>query len=388
MSRIEFHNICKRYSPELPLTINHANLTIEQGEFCVFVGPSGCGKSTLLRMVAGLEDITTGDLLIDGQRVNALPPAQRGVSMVFQSYALYPHMTVRENMAFGLRVMGSDKTEIDRKVMAAAAVLQLTPLLDRLPKALSGGQRQRVAIGRAIVKQPKVFLFDEPLSNLDAALRVQTRLEIAKLHKDIGSASMIYVTHDQVEAMTLANKIVLLHTGDLIQERGSVAQVGTPMDLYHRPASRFVAEFIGSPKMNLLKGRLLSVRPEQALVELEGFTGQPVELAVNATHLQVGDAVQLGVRPEHTPLVGVDSDSLTKGHGTSIPAQVKHLERLGDASLLYVDLGPHQALFTAKVDGSASQPAGSVVHLHLQPEQLHLFGPDGLACPRTVQLPF
>ena len=204
MSRIDFQNVCKRYAPELPLTINNANLTIDQGEFCVFVGPSGCGKSTLLRMVAGLEDITSGDLLIEGQRVNDLPPAKRGVAMVFQSYALYPHMTVAENMAFGLRVLGSDKAEIDRKVKAAADILQLTPLLDRLPKALSGGQRQRVAIGRAIVKEPKLFLFDEPLSNLDAALRVQTRLEIAKLHKDMDSASMIYVTHDQVEAMTLS----------------------------------------------------------------------------------------------------------------------------------------------------------------------------------------
>ena len=227
MSRIDFQNVCKRYSPELPLTINNANITIEQGEFCVFVGPSGCGKSTLLRMVAGLEDITSGDLLIEGQRVNDLQPAKRGVAMVFQSYALYPHMSVAENMAFGLRVLGSNKSEIDRKVKAAADILQLTPLLDRLPKALSGGQRQRVAIGRAIVKEPKLFLFDEPLSNLDAALRVQTRLEIAKLHRDMNSASMIYVTHDQVEAMTLANKIVLLHSGDLIQERGSVAQVGS-----------------------------------------------------------------------------------------------------------------------------------------------------------------
>jgi multiple sugar transport system ATP-binding protein len=257
MSRIEFKNINKRYAPDLPLTINNANLQIDTGEFCVFVGPSGCGKSTLLRMVAGLEDITSGDLLIEGARVNDIPPAKRGVAMVFQSYALYPHMTVRDNMAFGLRVLGSNKAEIERKVKAAADILQLTPLLDRLPKALSGGQRQRVAIGRAIVKEPRVFLFDEPLSNLDAALRVQTRLEIAKLHHDLGSASMIYVTHDQVEAMTLADKIVLLHTGALIEERGSVAQVGSPMTLYHRPASLFVAEFIGSPKMNLLPAKLV-----------------------------------------------------------------------------------------------------------------------------------
>ncbi len=228
MSKIEFRALSKRYAPDAPLTIKQANLTIEHGEFCVFVGPSGCGKSTLLRMVAGLEEISGGDLLIDGERVNDLPPARRGVAMVFQSYALYPHMTVRENMAFGLKVFGANSAEIDRKVREAAEVLQLTHLLDRLPKALSGGQRQRVAIGRAIVKEPRVFLFDEPLSNLDAALRVQTRLEIARLHKRIGSASMIYVTHDQVEAMTLADKIVLLHTGDRIQSHGSVAQVGTP----------------------------------------------------------------------------------------------------------------------------------------------------------------
>ena len=251
MSRIDFKNVCKRYAPGLPFTINNANLTIERGEFCVFVGPSGCGKSTLLRMVAGLEDITSGDLSIGGKRMNDLPPAKRGVAMVFQSYALYPHMTVAENMAFGLRVMGSDKAAIDTKVKRAAEILQLGPLLERLPKQLSGGQRQRVAIGRAIVKEPDVFLFDEPLSNLDAALRVQTRLEIAKLHHDIGKASMIYVTHDQVEAMTLADKIVLLRAGAAVQEHGSVAQFGSPMELYHRPQNLFVAEFIGSPKMNI-----------------------------------------------------------------------------------------------------------------------------------------
>ncbi|MFZ2652455.1 MAG: ATP-binding cassette domain-containing protein, partial [Burkholderiaceae bacterium] len=216
MSRIDFKQICKRYAPGQALTINNASLSIGEGEFCVFVGPSGCGKSTVLRMVAGLESITSGELEIGGQRVNDLPPAKRGVAMVFQSYALYPHMTVAQNMSFGLRVMGSDKAEIDRKVKKAADILQLTPLMDRLPKALSGGQRQRVAIGRAIVKEPKVFLFDEPLSNLDAALRVQTRLEIAKLHRDIGTASMVYVTHDQVEAMTLADKIVLLRAGKAV----------------------------------------------------------------------------------------------------------------------------------------------------------------------------
>jgi len=376
MSRIEFKNICKRYAPHLPMTIHNANLTIEHGEFCVFVGPSGCGKSTLLRMVAGLEDISSGDLLIGDQRVNDLPPAQRGVAMVFQSYALYPHMTVGENMAFGLRVLGSDKAAIDRKVKEAAEILQLTPLLDRLPKALSGGQRQRVAIGRAIVKQPKVFLFDEPLSNLDAALRVQTRLEIAKLHKDMGSASMIYVTHDQVEAMTLANKIVLLHTGALIQERGSVAQVGTPMNLYHRPASLFVAEFIGSPKMNLLQGTLQSADASHASVNVGG---QTISVAVDARHLKAGESVQVGIRPEHIPLG-------TQGEGAGLAANLQHIERLGDSSLLYVQI-PGQPIATVKVEGSASLAAGSALTLRLMPDQLHLFDSQGIACHRTVELP-
>jgi multiple sugar transport system ATP-binding protein len=376
MSRIEFKNICKRYAPHLPMTIHNANLTIEHGEFCVFVGPSGCGKSTLLRMVAGLEDISSGDLLIGNQRVNDLSPAKRGVAMVFQSYALYPHMTVGENMSFGLRVLGSDKAEIDRKVKEAAEILQLTPILDRLPKALSGGQRQRVAIGRAIVKQPKVFLFDEPLSNLDAALRVQTRLEIAKLHKDMGSASMIYVTHDQVEAMTLANKIVLLHTGTLIQERGSVAQVGSPMNLYHRPASLFVAEFIGSPKMNLLKGTLQSAEATHATVDVGGHT---LTVAVDARHLKAGEAVQVGIRPEHIPLGA-------EGAGTAVTASLQHIERLGDASLLYAQI-PGQPMATVKVEGSAALAAGSGLTLRLMPDQLHLFDSQGIACHRTVELP-
>jgi multiple sugar transport system ATP-binding protein len=353
------------------LTINNANLTIEQGEFCVFVGPSGCGKSTLLRMVAGLEDITSGDLLIEGQRVNDLPPAKRGVAMVFQSYALYPHMTVGENMAFGLRVLGSDKAEIDRKVKAAADILQLTPLLDRLPKALSGGQRQRVAI------DPKLFLFDEPLSNLDAALRVQTRLEIAKLHKDMNSASMIYVTHDQVEAMTLANKIVLLHTGALIQERGSVAQVGTPMNLYHRPVSLFVAEFIGSPKMNLLHGQLVDAQEGYATVKVGE---QLIKAAVDARHLKAGERVQLGIRPEHIPLT-------SSGAGSNVAGHLQHIERLGDSSLLYVQMGEGQAVTTVKVEGSATTRAGTSLNLCMLPDQLHLFDSHGMACQRTVELP-
>jgi multiple sugar transport system ATP-binding protein len=377
MTRIDFRQVRKRYAPGLPLTINDADIEIGSGEFCVFVGPSGCGKSTLLRMVAGLEDISSGDLLIGGQRVNDLPPAKRGVAMVFQSYALYPHMTVAENMAFGLRTLGADKAAIDRKVKAAAEILQLTPLLERLPKALSGGQRQRVAIGRAIVKEPKVFLFDEPLSNLDAALRVQTRLEIAKLHKDLGSASMIYVTHDQVEAMTLADKIVLLHAGQLIEERGSVAQVGSPMALYHRPASRFVAEFIGSPKMNVLPGRLLSAQADHAEVEL---AGQRVRVAVDARHLGRDAEVQLGVRPEHLVLAD-------EGEGAALPVSLLHVERLGDASLLYVDGGPGLGTLTARVEGAATQAPGARLTLRLRPEQLHLFDAAGLSCRRTVELP-
>ena len=377
MSKIEFNGVNKRYAPNLPMTIKDATLTIEDGEFCVFVGPSGCGKSTLLRCVAGLEDITSGDLFIAGQRVNDLPPAKRGVAMVFQSYALYPHMTVAENMAFGLQVMGADKTAIAAKVQAAADILQLTPLMDRLPKMLSGGQRQRVAIGRAIVKAPKVFLFDEPLSNLDAALRVQTRLEIAKLHRDLGSASMIYVTHDQVEAMTLADKIVLLHTGKLIDERGSVAQVGSPMALYHRPGSTFVAEFIGSPKMNLLPGTLLAAEAGHALVEV---AGKQITAAVDARAAAAGSAVQLGVRPEHL-LVG---DS---GEGAGLPATLLHVERLGDSSLLYVNVGAGLPTMTVKLDGSVSRAAGSALMLRLMPGQLHVFDSTGQACQRTVELP-
>jgi len=377
MSRIEFRQLNKRYAPNLPLTIRDATLTINDGEFCVFVGPSGCGKSTLLRMVAGLEDITSGDLLIGGERVNDLPPAKRGVAMVFQSYALYPHMTVGENMAFGLQVMGADKAAIDKKVKAAAEILQLTPLLDRLPKALSGGQRQRVAIGRAIVKEPKVFLFDEPLSNLDAALRVQTRLEIAKLHHDLGSASMIYVTHDQVEAMTLADKIVLLHTGKLIEERGSVAQVGSPMTLYHRPASTFVAEFIGSPKMNLLPASLVSASGGLAQVQVAGHA---VAAAVDAQRLAAGSAVQVGIRPEHI-LLG------DGGEGAGLPAKLLHIERLGDSSLLYVSVGDGLPTLTVKVEGSASLAAGQALTLRLRADQMHLFDAQGFACERMVDLP-
>jgi multiple sugar transport system ATP-binding protein len=377
MSRIDFKQVCKRYAPGLPLTINNANLTIDKGEFCVFVGPSGCGKSTLLRMVAGLESISSGDLEISAKRVNDLPPAKRGVAMVFQSYALYPHMTVAENMAFGLRVLGSDKAEIERKVKKAAEILQLMPLMERLPKALSGGQRQRVAIGRAIVKEPEVFLFDEPLSNLDAALRVQTRLEIAKLHHDIGTASMIYVTHDQVEAMTLADKIVLLRAGKAVQDEGSVAQFGSPMELYHRPQNLFVAEFIGSPKMNVMPGTLVRAEPDHAVIEVHG---EQLTVAVDARAAAPGSAVSVGIRPEH--LLHGDT-----GEGSPLHVKLHQMERLGDSSLLYTMVHPGAPLVTLRIEGAAEQAEGERITLRLRADQCHLFGSDGKAFRRTVKLP-
>jgi lactose/L-arabinose transport system ATP-binding protein len=268
-------------------TIHGVNLDIRDKEFVVFVGPSGCGKSTLLRLIAGLEDITAGDLKIDGVRMNALPPAKRGIAMVFQSYALYPHMTVYENMAFGLELAKTGKDAIDKAVRHAADILELTPLLDRKPAALSGGQRQRVAIGRAIVRGPEVFLFDEPLSNLDAELRVEMRVEIARLHREIG-ATMIYVTHDQVEAMTLADKIVVLRSG-------RVEQVGRPLDLYHDPDNRFVAGFIGSPAMNFVAATV-----ENGALRAPGLGEAPVPTA--AALPGAGAKVSVGLRPQHLTL--------------------------------------------------------------------------------------
>jgi multiple sugar transport system ATP-binding protein len=376
MAKIEFRDVCKRYPGTSALTIKQANLVIEHGEFCVFVGPSGCGKSTLLRLVAGLEDITSGDLLIGGERINDLPPARRGMAMVFQSYALYPHMTVRQNMAFGLQVLGADKAFIDAKVREAAEVLQLTPLLDRLPKALSGGQRQRVAIGRAIVKQPRVFLFDEPLSNLDAALRVQTRLEIAKLHHDLGSASMIYVTHDQVEAMTLADKIVLLNTGERIASHGSIAQVGSPMALYHRPANLFVAEFIGSPKMNVMPATLQASLGERTQVKVAQSL---LRASVNTQRLLDGDRISVGCRPEDMVLVG-------EGAANSLEVKIIHIEKLGEASLLYVQ-AETLPLMTVRVNGTAREQVGQVLHVQMPEDLLHVFDAEGMACERTLELP-
>ena len=301
MGALQLSNVSKRF--DKTEVIKGVDLTVQDGEFCVFVGPSGCGKSTLLRMIAGLEDLSGGDVSLDGKRINDLPPAKREIAMVFQTYALYPHLTVRDNMGLALKQAGTPKVEIDAAINRVSAMLELDPYLDRRPAELSGGQRQRVAIGRAIVRRPKLFLFDEPLSNLDAALRVATRIEIARLHRELG-ATMVYVTHDQVEAMTLADKIVVLRAG-------LVEQVGSPMELYNNPANTFVAGFIGSPQMNFLRADAL------------GET-----------------AATMGIRPEH----------LTLAPQGDIAAKVSHVEKLGGETLVYVrnDL---QGLLTVRLFG-------------------------------------
>src|SRR5215212_12120563 len=287
MATVTLKDIRKNYG-EVEV-IKGVDLAIDDREFCVFVGPSGCGKSTLLRMIAGLEEITEGDLLIDGQRANDVPPSERGLAMVFQSYALYPHMSVADNMGFSLRLAGVSKEERRAKVAEAARVLHLDALLDRKPKELSGGQRQRVAIGRAIVRKPKVFLFDEPLSNLDASLRVQMRIELARLHDEL-AATMIYVTHDQVEAMTMADKIVVL-------QGGIIEQAGSPLELYHHPRNLFVAGFIGSPKMNFLPGKVTYIAEAGTTIEL--LVGSSLTIPAQASRHKLGHPVTVGVRPEH-----------------------------------------------------------------------------------------
>ena len=330
MTTIQLKNIAKSYGAIK--VIAGIDLTIESGEFMVFVGPSGCGKSTLLRMIAGLEDITSGDMLFAGQKVNAMEPSDRGIAMVFQSYALYPHMTVGQNMAFGLTLEKRfTKAQIAAKVEAAADMLQLRPYLDRLPKQLSGGQRQRVAIGRAITRDPKVFLFDEPLSNLDAALRVATRIEIAGLHARVAGTTMIYVTHDQVEAMTLANRICVLNAGQ-------VEQVGTPLELYAAPQSLFVAGFIGSPKMNLLSADLAAAH---------GCT-------------------TLGIRREH---LRIDPDGPWQG-------KVIHVENLGADTFAFVNIGQTEPM-VIRLDGTARPQPGELLRMAPLHGHLHRFDAKG-----------
>ncbi|AOI80500.1 ABC transporter ATP-binding protein [Burkholderia sp. NRF60-BP8] len=376
MASISLKHVQKAY-PGNPPVIRDVDLEIGANEFCVFLGPSGCGKSTLLRMIAGLETITAGELRIDGALVNDLHPSKRRVAMVFQNYALYPHMTVYENMAFGLRQAKIDAATIDRKVRQAAASLQLEKFLERRPAALSGGQRQRVAIGRAIVREPGVFLFDEPLSNLDAALRVQTRTEIARLHREFDRASAIYVTHDQTEAMALADKIVLLHAGADMERHGSVAQVGAPLDLYHRPRSRFVAGFIGSPRMNFLPGRIVAADSGGLSLSLRG--GALIQAAVDARGVQVGADVTLGVRPEHFVIAAGDARSQAVNATTGL------VERFGEYTYLHATVGEgRDAGVIAKLAGDVDIGRGRAVALHVSPDACHVFDADGMALPRLA----
>jgi len=379
MASISLRGVQKAYGENAPV-IRNVDLEIGRNEFCVFLGPSGCGKSTLLRMIAGLEDVTDGDISIGGTLVNDVPAAQRGVAMVFQSYALFPHMTVYENMAFGLKLAKTPKAEIDRKVREAARILQLEALLERHPKALSGGQRQRVAIGRAIVREPGVFLFDEPLSNLDATLRGQTRIEIARLHRQFEQASVVYVTHDQIEAMTLADKIVLLHSGKDTERHGSIAQVGAPLELYHRPASRFVAGFIGSPRMNFLPARVAAIETNGASVTLDP-SGETVRLPVQGARLAVGAPVTFGVRPEHLELVDGDAASRASNNHQdtlTIARAVTLVEELGEHSYVHLDQ-PGGAVLVAKAPGDARLQSGDTVQFRASANACHLFAEDGFA---------
>ncbi len=362
MASVTLRNVCKSYGDvEISKDIN---LDIEDGEFVVFVGPSGCGKSTLLRMIAGLEDITSGDMFIGEDRVNDKPPKERAVGMVFQSYALYPHMDVAENMGFGMKLQRKPKPEIEQRVNASAKILQLEHLLERKPKDLSGGQRQRVAIGRTMVAEPKVFLLDEPLSNLDAALRVQMRIEISKLHQRLKS-TMIYVTHDQVEAMTMADKIVAL-------DLGSIAQVGRPLELYHYPANKFVAGFIGSPKMNFFPVEVVSASSENVTLILPGnvqFT-----IPVDGSGLSAGDRVTMGMRPEHF-VSEADSEVAVKG-------SVAVVERLGYQTLVHVEVEGYAEMLTVRVDGSDPIKAGDNINMGMLAKNAHLFRNDDSACRR------
>ncbi|HKJ95112.1 MAG TPA: sn-glycerol-3-phosphate ABC transporter ATP-binding protein UgpC [Gammaproteobacteria bacterium] len=366
MSDVELKQVRKSFGDVE--TIHGVDLKIEDGEFTVFVGPSGCGKSTLLRLIAGLEEITSGEMLIDGKRVNHLPPADRGIAMVFQSYALYPHMTIFENMAFGLRLAKRSEEEIKQRVMKAAEILQVQPLLERKPKELSGGQRQRIAIGRAIVREPHVFLFDEPLSNLDAALRIQMRMEIGKLHSDL-AATMVYVTHDQVEAMTMADKIVVL-------SEGNVEQVGAPLELYHYPQNLFVAGFIGSPRMNFIQGTLESATPQRAAVRLGD--GSVLNVAADATGGESGDAVTVGIRPEHFSTAR-DDDAV------KLDGEVIVVEQLGESTLVNAKVAAGgEGSLVVRLSGNRFFSPGARLAFSVPPHSCHLFNADGIAYARTV----
>jgi multiple sugar transport system ATP-binding protein len=343
-----------------PKVLTGVNLEIKDGEFVVFVGPSGCGKSTLLRIIAGLEEATAGEIHIGDELANDIPPAKRGTAMVFQSYALYPHMTVAENMGFSLKLAGRPKAEVKQAVQRAAEILQITQLLERTPRQLSGGQRQRVAIGRAIVRKPKVFLFDEPLSNLDAALRVQMRIELSKLHDELGS-TMIYVTHDQVEAMTLGDRIVVLNGG-------VVEQVGSPLDLYDNPANLFVAGFLGSPKMNFLRAQTTSRKGTELMLRV-GEAGQ-VGITAKADSPIPDGELTLGLRPEHLVLCKPDE---------GLRGKVDLIEELGDSTVIYSELAGTSQIVAAKLQGHQRNglKAGDPVGVKPLPGTSNLFDGNG-----------
>ena len=346
--------------------VEPTDLSIGDGEFVVLVGPSGSGKSTLLRLIAGLEEVDAGRIEIGGADVTHRGPSDRGIAMVFQSYALYPHLSVYENMAFALRLANLEKREIDRKVRAAAEILNIASLLDRKPRQLSGGQRQRVAIGRAIVRKPDVFLFDEPLSNLDAALRVSMRYELARLHEQLGT-TMVYVTHDQVEAMTLADRIVVL-------SEGRVEQVGSPLELYDRPGSLFVAGFIGSPKINLLPVEIIEPGVSETLLRLPD--GALFRAAVDTAAAKAGDAATLGIRPEQLEL----------GEGTNgFDVTVRFVEELGVLTFAYVDMPGMDGTLTTQLPGRTHLGAGGRIRLCARPEAAYLFDGDGRAFERRAQ---
>jgi ABC-type sugar transport system ATPase subunit len=355
---VELRRVTKRYGAIT--AVNDLNLTVDKGSFTALLGPSGCGKSTLLRMIAGLEQITSGQCFIDSQDVTDVPPAQRRIAMVFQSYALYPHMTVRRNIAFSLSVAGAPRKVQDERALEVARILQLEPYLDRRPAELSGGQRQRVAIGRALVRKPEVFLFDEPLSNLDAKLRVQMRLELAKLHADL-KTTMIYVTHDQTEAMTLADQIVVL-------DKGTISQVGSPLELYNHPANKFVAAFIGSPGMNFFGADIAAAIDDVANVALLGGRTARARIRKGVT---AEGPVELGVRPEHITLVSPDDPA------AAFTGSVVIVEHLGSTTILYVDTPAGQLIVQG--DGNLGTRPGDAVGLTLSESNVHLFGPTGEA---------
>lgn len=358
MADIELKNVKKRFGKIQ--TIHGIDLSIKHGEFIVFVGPSGCGKSTLLRLIAGLEDLSEGDIFFDNKKVNHVEPTARGISMVFQSYALYPHMTVEKNMGFGLKMKGLAKDEIAKQVNLAARTLQLEPLLDRKPKELSGGQRQRVAIGRAIVRDPTAFLFDEPLSNLDAELRVEMRLQIAKLHHELDT-TMIYVTHDQVEAMTLADRIVVL-------KDGNIEQVGTPLELYNKPENMFVAGFIGSPRMNFVTGNVKEVEGDSLHLELDDKQLITIKMP-NTSLVNIGEKVKVGIRPEHVNTVAEDND-------ITIQFTSEVVERLGNSTYLFGTFAGQDG-FSVHYPGDMDIVAYDEVQLYLSSIDCHIFNENG-----------